>query len=196
MVDSWIEDLRPGGCMTRKWMPIVGIALAASLVPAAASAQGYLFLGGGGTFPSGTFGEFAETGWMVSLGGGIDVGPDGLSVAIEGFYGENKHTEGTAGVVEKTNPYGVLADLVFAIGDQSKIHPYVLGGLGFLIHKFTTNASGESGLSETQFAWSLGAGVSVPLGNTLALYGEGRYTGASDTQFFAAFLGLALFMGR
>ena len=35
----------------------------------------------------------------------------------------------------------------------------------------------------------------IPLGQTLEIYGEGRYFGSRDTVFMGALVGLALFLG-
>ena len=177
--------------MTRKCMPTVVVAFLFALTPAALSAQTYLFLGGGGSFPVNNFGNFAQSGWLVSAGAGFPLGQEGVSVAVEGFYGENKH-EGAAG--GKTNPYGAMAEIVYTFGERGKIQPYLLGGAGLMIHKFTPGATGESS-SSSQVGYTFGAGVAVPLGQTLEIYGEGRYFGSRDTVFMGGLVGLAFFLG-
>jgi hypothetical protein len=177
--------------MTRKWLVTVAIAFVVSLVPAAVSAQAYLFLGGGGTFPTNNFGNFAKNGWLVSGGAGFPLGQEGVSVAVEGFYGENTH-EGAAG--GKTNPYGAMGEIVYAFGPRGKIQPYLLGGAGIMVHKFTPSGGGAS-TSESQVGYTFGAGVTIPLGQTLGISGAGRYYGSKDTVFLGVLVGLVFFLG-
>ena len=68
------------------------------------SAQ-FVWLGGGGTFPVSDYGSYANTGFIVMGGAGHPVGPDGLQIGVNGFYGQNNH-DLVAG--DKTNPYGVM----------------------------------------------------------------------------------------
>ena len=180
--------------MTRQWIRSTAVALLLPLLPATLSAQTYLFLGGGGTFPSGSYGDYAETGWLASGGAGFYVGPEGMSVVVEGFYGQNNHKDLSQGVDEKTNPYGVMAEVLYEFGTGGKVRPYLLGGAGLLVHKFGTNQS-YGGASESQFGYTAGAGVSIPAGKTLNIYGEGRYFGSSDTQFFGVLAGVSLTLG-
>ncbi len=177
--------------MTRKSIATVAVAFFVSLIPATVSAQTYLFLGGGGTFPTNAFGNFAENGWLVSAGAGFPLGQEGVSIAIEGFYGENQHVGAAGG---KTNPFGAMAEIVYAFGERGSIQPYLLGGAGIMVHKFTPGRTGESS-SSSQVGYTFGAGVAIPLGQTLEIYGEGRYFGSRDTVFMGALVGLALFLG-
>jgi len=170
------------------------MALLLPLLPATLSAQWFAFLGGGGTFPSGTYGDYAETGWLASGGAGFAVGPEGLAVLVEGFYGENSHKDLPAGLDESTNPYGVMAEVSYEFG-TGKIKPYVLGGLGLLVHKFSTNSTSYSGDSESQFGYTAGVGATFPVGKSLGIYAEGRYFGASDTKFFGLLAGLVVRLG-
>ena len=177
--------------MTRKLIATVGIIVFVSLIPAAVSAQAYLFRGGGTTFPANNFGNLAKEGWLVSGGVGFPTGQEGVSAAVEGFYGENKH-EGTSG--GKSNPYGAMGELVYTFGPRGKIQPYLLGGAGIMFHKFTPSEGGTS-VSESQFGYTFGGGVSIPVGRTLGIFGEGRYFGSGDTSFLGVMIGLALFLG-
>ena len=175
--------------MTRKCLPTVVVALLFALTPAAVSAQVYLFLGGGGSFPVNNFGNFAKNGWVVSGGAGFPLGQEGVSLAIEGFYGENQHEVAD----RKTNPFGAMAEIVYTFGDRGKIQPYLLGGAGVMVAKFTQGGGGTN--TTTNVGYTFGAGVAIPLGQTLEIYGEGRYFGSRDIVFMGALVGLALFLG-
>lgn len=177
--------------MTSKWQKTLAVALSLFLLPSVVSAQMFAFLGGGGTFPTGDFGEYANTGWIASGGVGIPVGPPGLAVVIEGFYGQNNHSDVDG---DKTNPYGAMVEVDYAFGTPGSIQPYLLGGVGLLVHKYSTNIASFSG-SESQFGYTAGAGAVVPLGGALGIYGEGRYWGSSDTAFLGVLVGLSLEFG-
>jgi len=169
-----------------------GVALFA--INQTASAQGiYVFVGGAGTFPTSDFGDYAKTGWMAFGGVGVDVGPQGLSVGADLFYGQNNH-EGTDILEgEKTTPYGAMGYVSYGFQTAGKITPYVFGGAGVLIHKFS--ATGVDSESETQFGYEGGVGVDFMVAPKISIFGEGRYIGSKDTQFFFAGAGLSFMVG-
>ena len=164
--------------MARKLVSRIAMLLSLAVAPATAGAQAFGFLGAGVTFPTGDYGDYANTGWLGAGGVGFPIGDAGLAVGAEAFYGQNNHDYDG----DKTNPYGVLGFVQYSFGDPAKLHPYVLGGAGLLVHKYSSDVG--NGDSESQFAYSFGAGVAYPLGATTGLYGEGRYWGSDDTTFF------------
>lgn len=158
-----------------------------------ASAQGiYVFVGGAGTFPTSDFGDYAKTGWMAFGGAGIRVGPEGLSVGADLFYGQNNH-KGEILEGEKTTPYGAMGYVSYSFQTAGKITPYVFGGAGVLIHKFS--ATGVSSESETQFGYEGGVGADFMVSPQVSIFAEGRYIGSKDTQFFFAGAGLSFQVG-
>jgi opacity protein-like surface antigen len=180
---------------------LVAAALFAFVFPVTLSAQS-LYISGGATFPTGDFGDYADTGWMIA--GGVlfnDIGTGGLSLGAEGFYGENKHGNNDFDYGDgKTNPYCVMGIAVYSFQTGGSIQPYVFGGAGWLAHKFTASAL-EIDISETtsSFGYQFGAGVGFPISQKVSIYGEGRYMGGtgdnSDTKFFGAFAGLTFGLG-
>jgi opacity protein-like surface antigen len=185
--------------MNGRILSVAAAALIALSVPSAANAQFYI--SGGATFPSGDFGDYAKTGWQIAGGYLFDLGTEGLSVGIDGFYGENKHDVGeeTSPGLEsdsKTNPYGIMGVVLYEFGLDGSVQPYAFGGLGWLAHKFSGEIFGED-VSETDsgFGWQLGAGVAFPVSQSIALYGEGRYTAGtgdvSETKFFSLLGGVS-----
>jgi len=175
---------------------LVGIAAVVALfVAQQASAQVVVYVGGGATFPMGDFGDYANTGWQAVGGVLVPVGPEGLSVGAEAFYGQNNHKEEVTTVLEgaKTSPYGAMGVVIYNFQTSGKLTPYVFGGLGVLVHRFSAeNIDSES---ETQFGYEGGAGIDFSLSPKLGIWVEGRYMGSSDTQFIAADAGLAFALG-
>ena len=163
---------------------LTAFALMAFAIPA--QAQTTLYIGGGGSFPTGDFGEFADTGWMAVGGAIFGLGDSGFGVGGEVFYGQNNHKEEVSLFENtKTTPYGIMAIADYTFGSPDGLQPYLFGGLGLLVHKFS--GDGFDSESESQFGYQFGAGLAFNFG----LFIEGRYMGASDTQYFGALAGWA-----
>lgn len=170
------------------------LAMLGFVVPTQADAQTTLYISGGGSFPTGNFGDIANTGWMIAGGAIFDVGTSGLGAGIEGFYGQNNHSYQLLDLNEKTSPYGVMAILDYAFGTGEGISPYVFGGAGLLVHRFSSDATEST--SDSQFGYQFGAGLGLPIAATTSIYLEGRFMGSSDTNYFALLAGFAFELGN
>lgn len=169
-----------------------GVALFA--INQTASAQGvYVFVGGAGTFPSSDFGDIAKTGWMAFGGVGVNVGPEGLSVGADLFYGQNKRKDEVSLANDKDSPYGAMGYVSYGFQTAGKITPYVFGGAGVLVDKFSSD-QGESD-TQSQFGYEGGVGVDFMVTPKISIFGEGRYIGSKDIQFFFAGAGLSFSVG-
>lgn len=181
--------------MKKQWMLV--LAAAALLGFAAPSqAQVTLYIGAGGSFPTSDFGDYAKTGWMATGGALWNVGDSGLGIGAELFYGQNNHDEDVSFFEgAKTSPYGAMAIVDYSFETGGNIHPYVFGGLGLLVHRFSAdNVDSES---DSQFGYQGGAGLAFGLGSgSTSLYIEGRYMGSEDTKYFGALAGLAFGVGN
>ena len=156
-------------------LAFVGIA-----APTQADAQTTLYLGAGASLPMGDYGEYANTGWLAVGGVVFGIGDSGFGVGGEVFYGQNNHKEEESFFEdEKTTPYGIMAIADYVFGTEGGIRPYVFGGAGLLVHKFS--ASGVESESESAFGYQAGLGVSFPVGASSSLFAEGRYMGSSST---------------
>ncbi len=176
---------------------LLAVAAGAALVfaaPAATQAQ-FVFVGGGVTVPTSDYGDYANTGWIGTVGIGFPIGAAGLSVMAEGLYGQNNHDTAVAGVVDgdKTNLYGGMAELEYRAGDPDRIGPYFFGGGGILVHKFSP-ATG-TGDSSSGFGYVFGAGLDVPVGSSVGVWFEGRYLGASIDSSTTAVFGVLAGIG-
>jgi hypothetical protein len=178
----------------RKFFPpvlaiLAGIALT---VPNQASAQGFYF-GAGPTFPIGDYSDYAKTGYIGVAGVSFPIGPAGLSVVGEGFYGQNSHSDVDG---DKTYPYGAMGGLLYDLTPGVTGGIYFFGQAGFMVHKYSSDE--YEGESETGFGFGGGAGYGFPLGDT-ELFVEGRYMQGSfdygNTAFFGIVAGVALDLG-
>jgi len=178
---------------SKRLFPASALLALLVLIPATASAQAFGFLGAGVTFPSGDYGDYANAGWLGSAGVGFPIGDAGLAVGAEAFYGQNNHDSPPSPKGDKTLPYGALGFVQYSFGNLDRLHPYVLGGAGLMVHKYSSDTF--KGDSDTKFAYTFGAGVSYPLGGTTGLYGEGRYYGRDGTNFVGILGGLYVTFG-
>jgi opacity protein-like surface antigen len=170
---------------------LVAAALLAFAFPAAGTAQ-TLYISGGATFPTGDYGDYADTGWM--LAGGVlfsDIGTAGLSLGADGFYGQNSHNDYDG---DKTNLYGAMGIVQYNIG-SGNLQPYVWGGAGWLAHKYSGDEFPEDEGTDSSFGYQLGAGIGYGLSENVSIYGEGRYMAGTgdnkDTKLLGVFGGLA-----
>jgi opacity protein-like surface antigen len=69
----------------------------------------------------------------------------------------------------------------------------VIGSGGFLVAKFDPPTG--PGVTDTEFAWSAGGGVDIPLSGSVSLYIEGRYMARGDVRFIPIFAGLSFSFG-
>ena len=155
----------------------------------------FVFLGGGATIPVSDYGEYADTGFLVTGGAGFPVGETALVIGAEGFYGQNSHSDIDG---DKTSPYGVMGMLQYDFaGPNAESSLYVLGEAGILWHKFSSDLFEES----TDSGLGLGgaAGYYFPLGG-ISGFVEGRVMHASiddsNTTFVGAIAGISIPLGQ
>lgn len=175
---------------------LVAAALLAFAFPATLGAQS-IYVSGGVTFPTSDYGDISDTGWMAAGGVLFPVGPAGLSIGAEGFYGQNSAVdEGSEIGLDDPKLYGGMGIVVYTFQTRSSIEPYVFGGAGIMALKL--GAFGESD-TESGFGYQFGAGLGFPLSPKVSLYGEGRYMGGdiSDATvgLFGIFAGLTFGLG-
>lgn len=161
---------------------VTAFVLAAFAAPVAA--QG-LWIGAGASIPSGDYGDYADTGWIVNLGAGMPVGTSGLGVGVELTYGQNSHSDVDG---DSTNPISIMGGLGYNLGgEDSSISPYVFGMLGMMFHKY--NSDEFEGSTDSGLGFGGGAGINFPLGG-LEGYLEGRYLTASIDESTTAYIGI------
>ena len=174
---------------------VLGAVLMASAGTAPAVAQGAEFsLGGGLTLPLSDFGNAASTGFhglagvsFVPSGSPIGIQVDGMfqrfgvDNAPDGFDGNFQIIQGTANAVYK-----------FRTSEETKIRPYLIGGVGLYSFKATGDDFPDTG-SETDFGINAGAGFDFKLG-AAGLFLEGRFhnvfTEGNNTNFIPVTVGV------
>ncbi len=156
---------------------VMGAVLMASVGTASAVAQGgaRFSVGGGLTIPLGDFGDAASTGWhglaavsftpaTFPVGFQLDgmfqrFGVDDLP---DGFDRNFQIIQGTANAVYR-----------FQVSEQTKVRPYLIGGVGL----YNSKATGDDVIddsSETDFGINGGAGFDFMAGN-IGIFLEGRF---------------------
>jgi len=148
-------------------------------VPAQVSAQG-VWVGGGVTFPTGDYADWHNTGFTTVAGIGFPVGPEGLGVFAEGFYGQNSIDDETHPGA-KTSPFGIMAGASYSLSPEEDAGLYVFGQAGLMVHRWT--ADDHDSETDNGLAFSGGAGYGFPIGG-LEGFVEGRYTHGKFTDEF------------
>jgi hypothetical protein len=153
---------------------VLVVVLLAVAVAHPAVAQLRFSLGGGVTVPAGTFGDVASTGWHGGAALGFQPADFPIGFQIDGTY----HRFGfeAANVDADWQMIQGTADIVFAFNrsEESKLHPYLIGGVGAYNVKAVGNDAEGIDSDETDFGVNAGLGLDFDLGS-LAAFVEGRY---------------------
>jgi hypothetical protein len=183
-------------------------AVSLLVVPNQLSAQS-IFLGGGATFPTGDYGDYADVGWLAEAGFSLALGDGPWSALVTGIYGGNGHSydeatpEPYGSDDDKTSLLGGLVGVEYSFSEAREAGPFLFGEVGLLRHKYepaddgpTPEPYGEE--SETGFAFGGGIGYSVPFGRVsgyaLARYLNGRFDDG-NTAFFGVMAGVSIPLG-
>jgi len=180
----------------------LSVAVMALAVPAAASAQAAVFVGGGVTSPTADFKDFgdgdgAKLGWMASAGAQVGVGGGGLSLGARAFYGSNSHDYSG----DKTNLYGGSGLAMFTFGQPAAVAPFVYGEFGYQAHSYKSDDFPD--LEDSQWKPFVGGGVGVgfPLGGVRGFgvvgytQGFGADENEGNTTYFGGTAGLSFPVG-
>jgi OOP family OmpA-OmpF porin len=106
---------------------------------------------------------------------------NGFAVEGEAYYAQNHADTDDVGGFSKTQSYGALANLIYAITQVGPVVPYVGAGVGYGHAKYTLlgDSSGDSGV-----VWQLRAGFGGDLSPTLRWDFGYRYL--SEPKFSAS----------
>ncbi len=154
----------------------------ALFLPSQGSAQIGLFLGAGGTFPTGDYGEYAGMGWMLEGGASHPINDAGLSVFGEGLFGSNGD-DGDLGIDgDKTNLLGAFGGVEFNLSPKTDAGLFIFAEVGMLKRTVTFEQNPQDDYSESALSFGGGAGYNFPIGG-LNGWVLGRYLhGQFDSQ--------------
>jgi len=141
---------------------LTAIAIVGALSAAPLQAQLAVTVSGGATMPLGDYDKYASTGWIGTLGLLGSVGDKGIRVGAELFYGNNPHSSEVDG--DKSVLTGMLGTLQWRIGDKSKAGVFLVGNLGYMKHKITSELFPSIEGSDDGLAYGAGAGLVLPKG--------------------------------
>jgi opacity protein-like surface antigen len=159
-------------------LAVTALLFAGAAQTANAQARGYVGFGAGLALPLGDFKDCCKTGWLGQVIAGVTGANGMIGGRIDGDYIRNS-VKGTAGI--HSTMVGANADIVWTPGHRpAKVHPYLLGGIGVFNAKFS--GGGLTGSSETKFAFNLGGGLQVHMGNRMDFYTEVRYLGVQTSD--------------
>lgn len=180
---------------------IATLAILSFTLPNQASAQG-VFLGAGATFPSGDYGDYADTGWITEAGVSFPLGEQGFFIFADGLYGSNNHSDYEG---DKTNLLGGFAGVERAFMNEDGAGPFIFAEIGFLRHSFKSDDYPEDEEDDTGLAFGGGAGYGIPLGESLSgwilgRYIRGQYSGDEgyedwNTAVFGIMAGVSIALG-
>jgi opacity protein-like surface antigen len=180
--------------MKRLIAVVLAAGAALALSSTTAQAQVELGVGGGVSIPIGDFGDAAKTGWNALANIGYNL-PSGFGLRGDFYYGENNAKGVPSGVSAKWKLAGGLANVLYSFKSPGTVHPYILGGLGFMELKATASSGGVSAsVSETKFTFGGGAGIKFKAGTDSNIFVEGRYitvnTTGGNTNFIPITVGV------
>jgi len=148
-------------------LSIAGVAACALATPAArASAQQ-------SDLAISPFVTFLPTGGASPLAGlALTLGGGGFAIRGSGHLAlQNSNSSGLLDA-SSTRPWGADADamlfLMRSYGGSRSLSPYVFAGVG-------TSGGPTNSFDSRQSNWSYGAGIALPLGSVIDLFGESRW---------------------
>jgi hypothetical protein len=153
-------------------------------------------LAGGVSLPSGDYNAIAKTGWQA--GAGLLLGTHALGLQIDADYGhfplDASGAGGSFDVGQRFISGTVDVAYRFQTSAESRLRPYVLGGIGVYNSKGTGSDADLFGASSaTDFGLNAGAGFDYIAGGA-TLFLEGRFhnifSDPSNTQFIPLTIGV------
>ena len=174
----------------RTALPLLVVTVLCAAGPRDAVAQTTPYAGGGASFPTGEFGEYADTGWQVAGGVLFPISDTGLAVGGEAFHSSNERKPDATGITYNL-ALGLVAVLRYGFATFGSVTPYVSGGAG--LHYLSTR--GGDGSVDIPFGYQLGAGLSFRLAANTAVFVEGRYTADSMLGYYGLIGGLSFPLG-
>jgi hypothetical protein len=170
------------------------LALGLLLSTSSAHAQAQFSIGGGLGLPLGDFDDFAKMGWQGTAS--VSFAPENMPIGFQVDGNYSQFSDDTDLDIKSQFIYGT-GNVVyrFATSEESRFHPYLIGGGGVYNLKATGDDVVGDPDSETKFGINAGAGFDISAGGA-GLFIEGRFhnvfTEGSNTQFIPINVGIRL----
>jgi hypothetical protein len=148
------------------------------------------FLGGGLASGVGDLSDGTDMGYLIF--GGLDwaiASKPGLAIGVTASY---THIPYASDYNDATNIPALFGEIGYLFGatSPSKVKPYVRAGLGFLQHNYDSGDLNLEEDSETQAAFSAGAGLNFIMRAVSLFAGAHLINGFDDTSFIAFYGGV------
>ncbi len=170
----------------------------AGLAPAVAQGGAKFSLGGGVTLPLSDFGEVASTGFHGLAAVSFQPANFPVGIQVDGmFHRFGMDDDFTLGADVNTQVIQGTANAVyrFTVSEETKIRPYLIGGVGYYNFKLTGDDVPDGLDSESDIGINAGAGFDFAAG-AVALFVEGRFhnvfTEDESTRFIPITVGIRL----
>lgn len=169
---------------SRIGMLVVSAVACQAIVATAQERRVFGMIGVGPAVPVGEFGDGFGTGWDLSVGVGLALANRPIEIRGQLSYGSFKESGGATGANGTSKPRALNADLLYRLGgNDAKVRPYLVGGLGFSSVKYSTSynvpggGGGGEGFSETDSGVSFGGGGGLTVqAGSVGVFAEARYT--------------------
>jgi hypothetical protein len=181
-----------------RWVGICTATLVAlSLYFSPGSAQ-EVFLGAGGSLPTGDFGVYADVGWVVGGGLGLPLNDKGLSIFADARFGSNKYSDIDG---DKAVLLAGFVGIEMSFSGSGGVGPFVFGKAGVLRHDDRSRDFPQYEVDGTGAAFGGGAGYRLPLKGSLNAWVLGEYIQGQfddedgNTTFLALMAGVSIPLG-
>jgi Outer membrane protein beta-barrel domain len=187
-----------------KHVAALSLGVIAFAAPVQAQSPVQFSLGGSLGIPLGDFGDAAKTGWHALAGATFTPATLPVGIQVDANYSQFSASDEALAALELPEDASVKTRLMFATAnavynfktaETSRIHPYIIGGLGVYNAKPTGDDVDDAAESTTDFGINAGAGFNVAAG-AASLFVEGRFhdifTDGGSTQFVPLTVGLRI----
>jgi len=187
-----------------KHVAALSLGVIAFAAPVQAQSPVQFSLGGSLGIPLGDFGDAAKMGWHALAGATFKPASLPVGIQIDGNYSQFSASDEALAAADLPEDASVKTRLMFATAnavysfktaETSRLHPYLIGGLGVYNAKATGDDVPDGVESTTDFGINAGAGFNVAAGGA-SVFVEGRFhdvfTDGGSTQFVPITVGVRL----
>ena len=130
-----------------------------------------LGIGGGLLMPLSDYKDADKVGFLVGADATYWLSAAPVGIRVEGDFSQTSHENGVGG---RTTLCSGLVELVYAFSPKGpSVHPYLLGGVGYMLGKFETTVLGTG--TQNKVVFGAGGGLAFKFGTSGTLFVEGRW---------------------